>query len=100
MIGSSNQCTNYQPTKKVSNQSFWVQTVRLNSLKKIASQLGQSFINYLTRSPEPQVCQKSDRAGNTWWSVYDPNTGGSSNLSSEMEVRMWLEERRYHARRF
>lgn len=100
MIGYSGQGKNSQPTEKGFNQSFEFQTESFEKLKNITSQIGQSFINFLTRPPEPKVCQKSDRAGNTWWSVYDPSTGRSSNLSSEMEVRMWLEERRYHARRF
>lgn len=45
--------------------------------------------------PEPQIWQRSDRAGYTWWHVYDPITGRTAQLESEEAVQIWLEERFY-----
>lgn len=48
---------------------------------------------------EPQVWHKRDRAGNTYWQVFDPVTGYFTYFSSEQEVRIWIEERYYrHAK--
>jgi hypothetical protein len=49
----------------------------------------------LSASGEPQVWQSLDRAGQTWWHVYDPTTGQMADLESEEEVCIWLEERLY-----
>jgi hypothetical protein len=34
-----------------------------------------------------------DRLGQTYWKIYDPLTGYRSTMSSEAEVRVWLEKR-------
>lgn len=46
--------------------------------------------------PEPKVWEKHDRQGNTFFKVYDPASDRWVYLSSENEVRMWLEERYSH----
>jgi hypothetical protein len=54
------------------------------------------FEPYLVTYPEPEVRQTLDRAGQPWWTVYDPLTGQTAYLESEAEVQIWLEERLYH----
>lgn len=46
-------------------------------------------------NPEPQVWKSADRAGYTWWHVYDPLTGQTADLESEEEVCIWIEEHIY-----
>jgi hypothetical protein len=49
----------------------------------------------LFTNPEPHVWKSADRAGYTWWHVYDPITGQTADLESEEEVCIWIEERLY-----
>ncbi|KAM3099855.1 hypothetical protein ACKFKF_13490 [Phormidesmis sp. 146-12] len=44
---------------------------------------------------EPQVRQRRDRFGQTYFQVYDPATRCSASLHSEQELRQWLEQRFY-----
>jgi hypothetical protein len=55
--------------------------------------LWENFINAMLRDAEPKVWQKRDRKGNLFFQVYDPRTGQVARLSSENEVRAWIEER-------
>ncbi|MDX2214777.1 MAG: hypothetical protein SFY66_15925 [Oculatellaceae cyanobacterium bins.114] len=45
------------------------------------------------RLSEPRVYQHRDRAGQVYWSGFDPNTGSSIRWVSEAEIRIWLEQR-------
>ncbi|WP_250126747.1 hypothetical protein [Chroococcidiopsis sp. CCMEE 29] len=64
----------------------------------------KSFLSYAWKtistpvSDEPQVRQRCDRSGQIYWQVYDPATNRSARLSSEQEVRQWLEQRFYQHR--
>lgn len=49
----------------------------------------------LIESNEIQVWQKTDRYSNTYWQAYDPKTGESTSLSSEAEMRIWIEQHYY-----
>jgi hypothetical protein len=49
-------------------------------------------VDTLKKSSELQIREMTDRAGNTWWNVYDPTTGRSAWLDSEDEVRIWIEK--------
>ncbi|KAM3096894.1 hypothetical protein ACKFKG_09410 [Phormidesmis sp. 146-35] len=51
--------------------------------------------NLASSSSEPQVRQRRDRFGQTYFQVYDPATRCSASLHSEQEVRQWLEQRFY-----
>jgi len=54
---------------------------------------------YLAKSRvEPEIKQKCDRFGNTYWRVYEPISGFQCSFNSEQEVRSWLETRYYHLR--
>ena len=50
--------------------------------------------NALNINSEPRI-REEKRAGEMVWSVYDPTTQRSLYLSSETEVRCWLEKRYY-----
>jgi hypothetical protein len=60
--------------------------------------VGQAIANAVCSNHEPQVWEKKDRNGTLYWNVYDPATGYSARLASEMEVRIWLE--RHYTRSF
>jgi len=50
------------------------------------------LVNALIASNEPQVWSSTDWSGYTWWHIYFPKNGQTIRLSSEEEVRVWLEE--------
>jgi hypothetical protein len=55
--------------------------------------LWEDLIAVLTKEPEIKVWRKQDRHGNTYWQAYDPWTGDSVSIASELEMRYWLESR-------
>ncbi|WP_019501436.1 hypothetical protein [Pseudanabaena sp. PCC 6802] len=55
--------------------------------------LWEGLIDVLTKEPEIKVWQKQDRHGNTYWQAYDPWTGDTVSIASELEMRYWLESR-------
>ena len=55
-------------------------------------QWGILLLQKLTAPADVKI-QKINRNGSTYWSVYDPTSGQSAYLSSEQEVRIWLEQR-------
>jgi hypothetical protein len=57
----------------------------------------EKLIQALTRGHELQVWQKKDRNGNAYWQAFDPKTRKSTSLSSEAEMRIWIEQRYYHS---
>ncbi len=71
------------------------QRIQPQVIKRTLHQLWQNLVIYLTRPPEPKVRKKSNRRGEIWWEVYDPNRHLTANFTSELEVRMWLDQRHY-----
>ena len=63
-----------------------------NGFKSWLTEIWQSIVQNLTRQDEPKVWQSRDWFGHSWWNVYLPKTGQTVRLSSEEEVRVWLEE--------
>lgn len=59
----------------------------------------RSFVTALVQRSETQIWQTTDRAGHTWWNVYDPNTGETVRLDSDAEVRAWIEQSYYRPAR-
>lgn len=59
--------------------------------------ISQSFQRLVATSQELQVNQKTDRRGHKYWQAYDPKTGDSTSLSSEAEMRVWIEQRYYQS---
>jgi hypothetical protein len=51
----------------------------------------RSLVHSLTTQDEPKVWQSRDWLGHSWWNVYLPKTGQTVRLSSQEEVRFWLE---------
>lgn len=56
------------------------------------SKVWNYLVNWSYQPAEPQISHRRDRAGNVWWYVYNPSTGASTYLSSEDEVRLWLDQ--------
>lgn len=83
-----------QPDKEPSRVS------RLEKIKRLISSLKLNWLDRLARrigaESEPQVWEKHDRHGHTFFKVYDPQSDRYLYLSSEDEVRVWLEERYSH----
>ncbi len=61
----------------------------------VVNTIWQHLIAILTKQPELQVQQRSDRFGNTWWEAYDPVTGRSASFGSETDMLAWIEARYY-----
>ncbi|MGL5922353.1 hypothetical protein [Chroococcidiopsis sp.] len=57
----------------------------------------EKLVRALTRGHELQVWRKKDRNGNPYWQAFDPKTRKSTSLSSEAEMRIWIEQRYYHS---
>lgn len=65
-------------------------------LKAWFRNLWQHLAHILAVSYEPKVWQKVDRQGRTvGWRVFDPESGQTIPFGSELEVRLWLEQRYY-----
>jgi len=65
-------------------------------LGQYIGQVWHEIVLKLTPSNDPQIYEKRDRHGNTYFHVYDPLTGLSSTFSSEDEIRIWLDQRFYY----
>lgn len=65
-------------------------------LKPWLSRVWQWCERVLAPTAEPRVWQKVDRQGRTiCWQVFDPVSGQTIPFGSELEVRLWLEQRFY-----
>lgn len=71
--------------------------VKPTFFSSVLKMIGQKFLVAIAAEPEPRVWQRTNRKGEVWWQGYDPATGCSVFLTSEAEMRVWLEER-YHAK--
>lgn len=89
------QCLSAKDFDKLLQEKQQARLKETNILSRI-SKIGQQLFIALTKKPEPKIWQKKDHSGNLYWRVYDPKTDRSAMLSSEAEVRSWLEERYYH----
>ena len=64
--------------------------------KSSLQRLGEWLIHLLVSDPTPSIQIKCDRNGKVIFKVFDPVTGLTTQLSSEEEVRVWLEGRYSH----
>jgi hypothetical protein len=71
------------------------QGIKPQAIKHTLHQLWQHLVTHFTHPPEPKVHKKSNRRGDMWWEVYDPYTNMKASFTSELEVRMWLDQRHY-----
>lgn len=67
------------------------------SLLGIFEVISQSFQRLIATSQELQFSQKTDRRGHKYWQAYDPKSGDSTSLSSEAEMRAWIEQHYYQS---
>ena len=83
-----NQWLNYQQLEQIP----------LHSKRKLLAlqQLSHYFVRFGSPRNEPRVRQIKDRRGNVTFHVYDPVSRKSTQLSSEKEARIWLEQRYYN----
>jgi hypothetical protein len=51
------------------------------------------LVEALLKTPEPKVVWKSDRYGEPYLEVYDPETKASHYFTSEQDALIWLERR-------
>ncbi|MEB3355587.1 MAG: hypothetical protein VKK04_02485 [Synechococcales bacterium] len=67
---------------------------RVNSALRNGLRSGwREFLNFLTPSPDPRISTFTNAHGETIWRVYDPVSQQAASLSSESELRVWLEQR-------
>lgn len=64
----------------------------VNNMIRIAVQKG---LKNITRKAEPEILHRYNRQGNSYWLVFDPTTRSYSYFSTELEVKIWLEQRYY-----
>ncbi|MBW4466419.1 MAG: hypothetical protein KME07_13425 [Pegethrix bostrychoides GSE-TBD4-15B] len=55
----------------------------------------QSLLSYLSNSNELRVWKASNVDGQPVWKAYDPTTESRVEFVSELDLRVWLEERYY-----
>lgn len=95
--------TNFQAEASHSNQIE--QLTKISFSKKLANlsqalvtsfkDAGASLIHSMTRPNEIRVWQVVDRHGEPMWKAYDPYNDTTSYLSSENDLRVWIEKRYY-----
>jgi hypothetical protein len=59
------------------------------------TQLGHTLKKWLIADKDIQITPMTRRDGQTWWRVYDPYTEQTQWMTSEEEVRVWLDNTRY-----
>ncbi len=57
--------------------------------------LGQWANSLFVNTHEPQIWKIEHSNGREYWKVHDPVTRHTTTLSSEAEVRMWIDQRYY-----
>ncbi|WP_019507160.1 hypothetical protein [Pleurocapsa sp. PCC 7319] len=70
-----------------------VPTQVINSWKNCFTVIVSSLTNLAFDSYQPKILTKSDRHGNKYFQVYDPQTRQHSSFASEQEVRFWLDQK-------
>jgi len=66
-----------------------------NPLASLWNSFWNSTASYLLKSSEPQISEKQDRTGKTWFYIYDPVTERTHRVGSESEAIAWMERNRY-----
>jgi hypothetical protein len=93
-----------QMTDQMSSQNEWIcQKIDEQMNTKTATfnqpyclswigRIWNAMIYGLSKPYEPQVKQKRDRTGRTFYHAYDPVTNRSTYCSDEKDVLIWLEK--------
>lgn len=66
-----------------------------SSLVSMFSKGWAYLVHYFTKRPEPRVWRQRNIAGGIFYCAYDPYTGRSAYLTSETDLRAWLEQLPY-----
>lgn len=53
------------------------------------------LMHHLARGNEPRVWQKRNAAGDVFYYGYDPYSGRTAHLTSDIDLRAWLEQLPY-----
>lgn len=86
----SNHISHCSPIDYKPNRSRWLQE-QVHQFKQLLQRL-------VVDRHEPKVWQKFDHQHNSLgWRVFDPETGRTIAFGSDLEVRLWLEQRFYHS---
>ncbi len=64
-------------------------------VKTHLGQWGQHLVRALASSQEPQILQKRDRQGQSYFQVYDPVSQSHHRFATEADLRTWLDQRYY-----
>lgn len=67
-----------------------------NIFAKLYAQIGQVLKDYFASNDEPSITQITDREGQIWWRIDDPQTRQTYWCESDIEVMIWLDNRLYH----
>lgn len=84
--------SDFEATHSEQNSSIhqlWIRS------KTRLQQAAQSFLKYCVGSSEPTIAARRDRQGNQYFTAYDPVDGRHHSFASELELRVWLEQRYY-----
>lgn len=78
------------------NKESYCPPSNLQKLINQVKQFGKLMGEILGGEPKFKIRYHQDGAGNELWQVYDVSRGSTVYLSSEEEVRVWIEEYFYH----
>jgi hypothetical protein len=91
-IFQQQQHLNYQQIERLS--------LPLRRAANLPDWFWQSFLGFWHKLPgEPRVQQKSDRAGNLYWHVYDPVHDNTMRFDDQQQLLVWLDEQHYRRAR-
>jgi hypothetical protein len=65
------------------------------SLRKRLTNGIRHGLRQLNHTPDLQIQQQRDRAGDLYWLAYNPKTGKTFTSASEADMRAWIEQQYY-----
>jgi hypothetical protein len=70
---------------------------KLNSFPRLSwlSHAFSIFVHYFFQGSGPRIWQKRNSAGEVFYRVYDPKTGRAAYLTSDTDLRAWLDKLPY-----
>lgn len=89
------QRLSYEHLELISTSKPTVSDSLSHRIASLGSQLVKGMARLFLGSNEPQIWTHADKTGQQVWYVRDPHTQEVSCLSSEHEVRVWLDNRSY-----
>ena len=68
---------------------------RWDGVKARLGRWGQGLVRGLTGTQEPQIVERRDPQGQTYFQVYDPVSQCRHRFTCEADLRTWLDQRYY-----